>query len=303
MKKMLKWSGILFGWLLLVFLVAFTGSAIYANMQFKRKTSDRPLYAITANMTPEGLARGKYLMEEVMDCTNACHTPEAGPPLSGMVEEIRQGPIRVTFSAPNLTPDIATGLGSWTDAEIARAIREGVDKDGITLVVMPSYNYVSLSDADVSAIIGYLRNLEPVNNPIPSFKANTFAKMMMVFGTFGPNPVQPAITATQITPEEGTINYGAYLVKLGACSDCHGSNLAGGKIPFSESDAPPAANLTSGGELIGWTAEDFIRAVREGMKPNGKILDESMPRYGTSPEDLATIFAYLQTLPAAQPKQ
>ncbi len=303
MMKMLKLSGVLFSGLLMVFLIAFTGTAIYANLQFKRKIPDRPLYAITADLTPEGIARGKYLMEEAMDCTNACHTPEGGSPLSGVVEEIHQGPIQITFSAPNLTPDIPTGLGGWTDAEIARAIREGVDKDGTALVVMPSYNYGSLSDADVSAIIGYLRSLEPVNNPIPPFKANTFAKMMMLLGAFGPDPVQPAITAAQVTPEIGTINYGAYLVKLGACSDCHGANLAGGKLPFSEPDAPPAANLTPGGELIGWTVEDFIRAVREGVKPNGKTLADTMPRYGTSPEDLATIFSYLQTLPAAQPKQ
>jgi len=303
MKKILKWSGVLFGGLLTFLLIAFTVLAIYANMQFKRRIPDRPLYAITADTTPEGIARGRYLMKEAMGCTNACHTPEDDMPLIGVVEEIRQGPIQVTFSAPNLTSDFTTGLGSWTDAEIARAIREGVDKDGRALVVMPSYNYISLSDADVSAVIGYLRSLKPVNNPIPPFQANTIAKMMMVLGAFGADPVQPPITAAQITPEIGTINYGAYLVKLGACSDCHGANLAGGTIPFSEPDAPPAANLTPGGELIGWTEDDFIRAVREGVKPNGKALADSMPRYGTSPEDLAAIFAYLQTLPAAQPKQ
>jgi hypothetical protein len=45
-------------------------------------------------------------------------------------------------------------LGGWSDAEIARAIREGVDKDGVGLVIMPSANYRALSDADVAAVVG-----------------------------------------------------------------------------------------------------------------------------------------------------
>jgi mono/diheme cytochrome c family protein len=85
---------------------------------------------------------------------------------------------------------------------------------------------------------------------------------------------------------------------MGACSDCHQSNLAGGTIPFSDPGTVPAANLTPGGELVGWTADDFIKAVQEGVKPSGAALSEAMPRYGTSAEDLAAIFAYLQTLPA-----
>jgi hypothetical protein len=112
------------------------GLAIYANLQFKPSLADRPLYPITADTSPAGVDRGKYLMEDVMLCTEACHTPEDGPVLSGTFEEISEGPIAVTFAPPNLTPDQETGLGNWSDAEIARAIREGVDKDGVGLVVM-----------------------------------------------------------------------------------------------------------------------------------------------------------------------
>jgi mono/diheme cytochrome c family protein len=272
-------------------------------MRFKSKHTDRPLYPITADTSPEGLARGKYLIETAMACTEACHTPESGAPLSGMVEEINEGPLWARFAPPNLTPDKETGLGDWTDAEIARAIREGVDKDGVELVLMPSYNYHALSDTDVAAIVGYLRSLEPVKNPIPSFDTNIAGKMMVALGMFGPRPLQDPITEAQVTPEKGSVAYGEYMVHLGACSDCHGVNLAGGPMPMSEPGAPPAANLTPGGELVGWTIDDFIKAVHTGVKPSGDMLSEEMPRFQTSDEDLAAIFAYLQTLPAAKMAQ
>ena len=297
MKKILKWIGVGLGGLLGLLLVVAIGLVIYGQAQFKQTHSDRPLYAITADTSPEGLERGKYLMENAMSCTEACHTAEDGT-LSGFIEEINDGPISMVFAVPNLTPDMETGLGGWTDAEIARAIREGVDKDGVELVVMPSYNYTALSDADVAAMIGYLRFLEPVRHEVPPIEGNAFAKVMLAVGAFGPSPVQDPITTARVAPTMGTLDYGRYMLSLGACSDCHQANFAGGQLPFSSPEDAPAANLTPGGELTSWTTEDFVRAVQDGLHPNGKSLDEGMPRYGTSAEDLAAIFDYLKTLPA-----
>jgi mono/diheme cytochrome c family protein len=303
MKKVLKWIGIVIGLLLGLVVLIVAGLSIYANTQFKPTYRDRPLYPITADTSPAGVERGKYLMEDAILCTEACHTPEAGPPLSGGFEELNQGPISVTFARPNLTPDKETGLGNWTDAEIARAIREGVDKDGVGLMVMPAYSFHYLSDQDVAAMIGYLRSLDPVSNAIPPFKANMVAKIMNALGVFGPGSVTEPITTAQVTPPQGTAEHGKYMVKIGGCEDCHKPNLAGGPLPFAEPGQPPSANLTPAGELVGWTVEDFIKAVTEGIKPDGSSLREPMPHYKMTNADLADIFTYLQTVPAAQPAQ
>jgi mono/diheme cytochrome c family protein len=303
MKKLMKWIGIIIGLLIMVVILIAAGLALYANMSFKRKIANRPLYPIQADLSPEGAARGKYLMEQAMLCTEACHTPENGPALSGGFEEIQDGPISARLAFPNLTSDPETGLGSWSDSEIARAIREGVDKDGVELVMMPSFNYNALSDSDVSAIIGYLRTLAPTKNVIPPFNANLLGKTMIVMGAFGPRTPQDPITNPKIGPQPGTVEYGEYMVRLGACTDCHQKNLAGGPLPFSEPGSVPSANLTPGGELVGWTEADFIRGVREGIKPGGDHLSEDMPRYQTSDEDLKAIFAYLKTLPALPANQ
>lgn len=302
MKKVLKWIAIVLGVLLGLVVLVVAGLAIYANLQFKPTLSGRSLYNITADTSPAGIERGKYLMEEAMLCAEACHNPEGGPTLSGQFEEISMGPISGVIAMPNLTPDQETGLGGWSDAEIARAIREGVDKDGVGLILMPAYNYNALSDSDVAAIIGYLRNLEPANNPVPPFQLNVVGKIMLAMGAFGQKAVQEPITTAQNVPEAGSVAYGEYMVNLGACSDCHRANLAGGALPFAEPGSPLSANLTPAGELVGWSVDDFIKAVREGVKPSGTSLAEDMPRYQMTDEDLSAIFEYLKTIPPAQPE-
>ena len=301
MRKVIKWIGIFIGSLLGLLVVLIIVLLIYGQMSFKPTHRDYPLYPITADSSPEGLARGKYLMEAVMSCDKACHS-EGSAPFIGVVENVNEGPISAVFAVPNLTPDQETGLGSWTDAEIARAIREGVDKDGVELVIMPSQYYRSLSDADVAAVVGYLRSLEPVRSEIPPLQVNAVGKVLSALGMLGPKPKIEPITAPQETPAQGTVEYGNYLVSIADCRSCHAANLAGVIEPspgFS-----PTPNLTPGGELIAWNETDFVTAMRTGVKPSGTTMSEDMPWKAYSrmtDEDLLSIWLYLQSLPPAQP--
>lgn len=300
MKKALKWIGIVLGGLLVLLIVVVIGLVIYGQMKFKPRYTDRPLYEISADTSPESQARGKYLMEGLMHCTEACHSEFGDQILAGGSEAINDGPISAVFAVPNLTPDGETGLGGWSDAEIARAIREGVDKDGIGLMVMPSYNYHVMSDEDVAAVVGYLRSLEPVHNEVPPFQANAVAKVLNALGMFGPGSVGEPITSAQSAPQPGTVEHGAYLVSLAACRDCHHEDLAGGPLPFSGPGVPQSANLTPAGNLSNWSEADFMAAVSTGKRPGGSLLSAGMPRYQINDEDLADIFKYLQSLPPVE---
>ena len=302
MKQILKWIGLVLAGLLGVVIIGFIGLAIYSSARFKPTYSERPLYPIVADTSPEGIARGKYLMEDAMLCAEACHS-DFGKTLAGGAETITQGPVRFVFAVPNLTPDQETGLGTWTDPEIARAIREGIDKDGVGMIGMPSYSYYALSDADLAAVVGYLRNLEPVKNEVQEIDGNVVAKILLALGLFGPDPVGEAITQPQVNPQQGTLENGKYLVAIGDCMGCHKQTLAGGPLPLASPGDTPAANLTPGGELAFWTAEDFIQAVQIGKHPGGRILDESMPRYRMTDSDLTDLFNYLMTLPALSMNQ
>jgi mono/diheme cytochrome c family protein len=300
MKKVLKWIGIVLAGLLGLLVLAVIGLAIFGEMKFKQRFSDRPLYPITADLSSAGLARGEYLVRDLMACGD-CHAGEQGGwPPAGYSQEIRQGPIYILASVPNLTPDMETGLGSWTDAEIARAIREGIDKDGYELESMPAYNYHILSDADVAAIVGYLRSLEAVRSQIPEMQGNLPAKVLSALGVLGLPSVGETIAAPQETPAAGTPEYGAYLASLAGCRDCHSQDFTGGPVPFAEPGTPFAPNLTSNSEISRWTEAEFIQTIQNGVTPTGRTLNEAMPwkAYGNiAEEDLAAIYRYLISLP------
>lgn len=127
-KKVLKWIGIVLGGLVSLLVVVIIGSLIYRQMSFKRTYANRPFHPITADTSTKGMVSGKYLAENVMSCDEACHS-QFGQPFAGGSEAIHEGSISGVFAVPNLTPDQETGLSGWSDAEVARAIREGIDKD------------------------------------------------------------------------------------------------------------------------------------------------------------------------------
>jgi hypothetical protein len=86
-------------------------TGLRSAINFKTAYNNRPLYAVNVDYSPEKVARGQYLLENVMACGGACHSPEDGPPYSGVADELSLGPAFVYFAAPNLTPDVETGLG------------------------------------------------------------------------------------------------------------------------------------------------------------------------------------------------
>jgi hypothetical protein len=102
---------------------------------------------------------------------------------------------------------------------------------------------------------------------------------------------------------EASVAFGAYLVA--PCMGCHGNKLAGGPVPFSPPGAPLAANLTPGGELGGWTLDDFKNVLRTGVTPSGRQLNpQAMPWPLTSQMtdvEIEALWLYLNSLPPVTP--
>ena len=146
------------------------------------------------------VARGKYLVT-IAGCSD-CHTPGA---LIGAADMKRYlGGSDVGFSIPgqgvfvgqNLTPDKETGLGDWTDEQIATAIRKGKRPDGSELSgVMPSAELSHLTDADVSAVVAFLRSLPPVHNKVVDYKPSD--KVPIAVSAVLPPDVYNALPASQ----------------------------------------------------------------------------------------------------------
>ena len=251
------------------------------------------------------LERGTYLMEGIVACGN-CHTPQ-GPegPLPGM--DLAGGllfdlPGMKAYS-PNITPDVETGIGGWSDQEIITAIREGRRPDGSIIgPPMPIVLYRNVSDRDAQAIVAFLRAQKPVKNSPP--------KSVYEFPL--PPAYGPPVASVAEVARDDQVAYGAYLAgPRGHCIEGHspmgehGADIehqrgAGGfefPGPWGLSVSP---NITPAG-LADWSDAEIKKVITQGLRPDGSRLMPPMPvtYYARMTEaDLDALVAYLRSLPA-----
>jgi mono/diheme cytochrome c family protein len=265
------------------------------------------LIAPPAEAQPDLVARGRYLVEGIAGCGN-CHTPKGpqgdvpGMDLAGGTV-FDEPPFRAVAS--NITPDPETGIGRWTDAEVARAIREGIRPDGRVIgPPMPIELYRGISDADLAAMVAYLRTVPAVRNAV----ARSVYRMPLP-PAYGP-PV-----ANVVGPADDPVARGAYLAgPLGHCVECHTPMREGGQRDWSRLGAggqhfpgpwgvSVARNITPHREagIGGWTDAQILRAVTEGVAADGRRMFPPMG-YGyyarMTPRDLADLLAWLRSIPA-----
>ena len=116
----------------------------------------------------ELVAKGQYIFSLAAGC--ACHSDPKGTPYAGG----RPFPIPFgTVYSTNLTADKETGLGGWTDQEIAEAVTKGVTRGGgRTLPLMPYGPYSGMAQDDLKALIAFLRTLKPIRKPTPELQTS-----------------------------------------------------------------------------------------------------------------------------------
>ncbi|MDP1901604.1 MAG: c-type cytochrome [Rubrivivax sp.] len=259
----------------------------------------------TTALADTSLERGRYLVESIVGCGN-CHTPK-GPngPLPGMALAgglVIEQP-GFTALTPNITPDRETGIGKWTAAQIALAIREGRRPDGSLIgPPMPFELYRGIADADLAAIVAYLRSVPAVKNAVAKSQYR-----MPLPPAWGP-PVGKVAPLSAADP----VAYGRYLAgPLGHCIECHSApgpqgrpdteqGLGAGGMTFHGPwGTSVAANITPSG-LKRYSDADIKKIVTTGVRPDGSRL---LPPMGTDyyakmkASDLDALVAYLRSLP------
>jgi hypothetical protein len=277
---------------------------------YLRKPAMQPPRDIRIRTTPERLARGKYIFN-LADC-DGCHSPRDFSRFDGPVIESRRGAGSVfppamelpgVVAPPNITPDVETGIGTWTDGEKIRAIREGVDRDGRALFpMMPYQSFRHMSDEDVYSLVAYLDSLPTVRNVVPKTKLN-FPVSLLIKGA--PQPVKETVPPPDRTSK---VKYGSYLVTLAGCTECHTKTLSGGeKFAVAPGVMVVSANI-SPDEHTGtgrWTEQDFVDRFYQyreyAEKGSPQVGPESftlMPwlNFCRLPEeDLRAIYAFIRT--------
>ena len=295
-RKILKWIGIVLGSLIGLLVLSFVVLYIIGTVQWNRLhgTYDVPVETFAIPTDQASIARGEHIM--AINMCQHCHLDNLG----GQTTRV---PGLVTLSVPNLTSG-AGGVGATnTDDDWVRAIRHGVGHDGRGLALMPSQVFYYLSDEDLSALIAYLKSLPSVDNEMPPTDLGPLGRVMLALGQLPPE-IMPGVTAIDhdgprpIAPEPGlTMEYGEYLTRT--CALCHGSNFNGRTIREG-GNVYVALNLTRGGEMAGWSEEQFIATMRTGITPGGKQLIDFMPwkYFGQMTDDeLKAVWLYLQSLP------
>jgi cytochrome c553 len=237
-------------------------------------------------------ARGAHLTSTFAGCVD-CHGPDFG----GRV--VVENPMIGRLVGSNLTTGRGGVLAAYSDAALDHAIRHGVAPDGRKLRFMPSHEFRGLADADVAAIIAFLRTRPPVDRVVPTTRIGPLARVLHLAGQFVLLPydrIDHASPSLAVAPTGVTQAHGAYIAQL--CVGCHGSTLAGGPIPGGPPDWKPAANITPSG--IGrWSETEFIRAMRTGTRPDGSSIDPLMPwrQYQQMADDeLRSLYGFLQTV-------
>ena len=155
---------------------------------------------VAGNFAPENrylVERGEYLVQ-LLGC-GSCHTDgalEGAPKTDRSLAGSRTGiawmnPFRNEFPGvvypPNITPDRETGIGEWSDAQIAAAIRAGLGRHlSRRIAVMPWQGYARLHDDDVDGIVAYLRSITPVRHEVPAevLPGSRASEPYVYFGTY-----------------------------------------------------------------------------------------------------------------------
>lgn len=320
MKKLLKILGALVA-LLLLGAGGFVGLKVSS---WQPTFPDTPTPDIAASDDPEVIARGKYLVNSLNHC-GACHSPAEDyialqPGEESSLEgghEWHMGPLGTIRSA-NITPDEATGIGSWTDAQVARAIRHGVDREGRGLLFMMSVG--PMSDDDLIATISYLRTIESVSNEVAEHEVGVMGKILFQgpMDFFARPHDYASILPTYVAEGDApSVERGEYLaIGPAFCAGCHspysadsgevrfvGQVMSGGQAPFPDETEPTfefsAPNLTADpdtGHIAQWTKEQYMERMKAGRVHKGSPMPWETYRNMTD-ADLESIWLYIESLP------
>ena len=208
---------------LLAFVVLLVGGTVVTiGVRRVRRVYDLPYPAVTRAIDPGEIARGGRLFRT--SCLG-CHSgPDGERPIGARVPDAPS--FLGEIWAPNLTSDMTAGIGAWTDADIARLLRNGIGRDGRYAATMP--RFARLADVDIAAIVGFLRSSDPMvapyATPIPRSDLTLAGTLVLAYAAGVDTKGEQQVLAPH---RAATADYGRYLASaVYACVECHTDGYA-----------------------------------------------------------------------------
>ena len=311
MKKALRYLLIIIG----IVLIAVGGFAAFVAVKgvpdYEAEKVD-----LRVSLSPERIERGRQLSAMICD---DCHLNRKTNKLTGArLDDIKQfGDIY----SKNITKDAEHGIGKWTDGELIYLLRTGIKPDGRFLPVMAKMQ--KMSDEDLQSIVAFLRSdnalVQADNTSQPESEYSFLAKFLTTIKAIKPMPYYKSV------PEPDTTNlvkWGEYVALYKVeCYVCHSADFTtvdfinpekskgyfggGNKFEMPGGEVIYSRNLTMDEETgIGkWSEEDFVKAVKTGIMPNGGGFRPPMKPYPyLSDGEVKAVYAYLKTIPKVNNK-
>jgi mono/diheme cytochrome c family protein len=271
------------------------------------------IFAVISTASAESsVERGNYLVNAVMGC-DGCHTPRPGGAFDFSKRFSGGSQIwdekAYTVRGSNITPDPETGIGTWSESDIKRALTEGVRPSGVPLAPqMPFAFYKILTLRDLDAVAAYIKSIAPVRNqvPPPVYKAQMHVELI-------PNAEKPAPDEALQDP----VKRGFYLATIAHCMECHSRrpdgtqdyinwNGKGGFIfkgPFGEVAARNISSHKTAG-IGAWTDAEIKRALTQGTGRDGRAFKLPMARQvyfsKMTDDDVNAVVAWVRTIPSIE---
>jgi mono/diheme cytochrome c family protein len=263
--------------LALLALVVLAAAALFVGAQLGDRKAQRriELAAVQPVALPEdaaAIARGRYLYLS-RGCVE-CHGAD------GAGRQFIKDDNGLAIKAPNISPGPGNVVAAYTPQDWVRTLRHGVKPDGRPAFVMPSEDYARLTDADVSALVAYVKRLPPAAGSGLEASIPMLVKALYGYGALkdAAEKIDHSLPPATPVAEGVSREHGAYVAN--ACIGCHGPGLSGGHIPGTPPGWPDAANLTPGeGSAMKRyaNAEQFIAMLKSGRRPDGSAVSSVMP--------------------------
>jgi mono/diheme cytochrome c family protein len=280
-------------------LVVVAGAVAVAGVQLAERRMQRkvpvPVRPVAYSTDGAALERGRYLFSSrgCVDCHGA----------NGAGRTFVDDGKGLHIRGPNITTGPGSVVSSYRPEDWVAAIRHGVAPGGRPLMIMPSEDYNRFTDADLAALVAYLRSLPPVAGEPALVRLPLPARVLYGFGAIddAAAKIDHSLPPPRPVAEGVNLAHGAYVANM--CLGCHGPQLAGGRIPGAPPDWPAAPNLTPGagsGMVRYADADALLRLFKTGKRADGSAVKvmpfESLREM--SETDVRALHLYLRALPA-----
>lgn len=308
MKKTFKIIGVVLGSVILLVL-CFCGYVAVVGVP----TYDPPATPkISIEVTPTRVARGEAIAQ--IQCMS-CHADKDNRVTGKHLSEVPD--LFGKIYSKNITQDKEKGIGNWTDGEIVYFLRTGIRRDGSYAPVMPQYP--NMADEDLNSVVAWLRSDRfPVQASKKEPQESELSLVSKLLGHTLMKPLPYTGVLVAFPDSNDAVALGKYTADaIGDCYACHSGDM----IDQDKVDPTKSKGYYGGGiEMVGekgkkiitanltfddetgiaktYTKEQFIRAVRMGVRPDGSILKYPMePKLSLSDREVGAIYEYLKTVP------